>query len=671
MSDPIRIGGFFSSFDTEAVIARLTEARSLVLRRLDVQEAKAAAQKAAIADLQARFSSLLGRLKALTQATSLSGKTATVTGSGVSAAASPTSAIGSFSVAVTQLATGTRVTGIAISAGVDASVPLQEANFAIPVSAGTFTIKTANGGSATITVDPETQTLNDVLAAINDASIGVTATLENDANGRPNLIRLESSAGAITLGTGADTSNFLTATNLIASSGTTTRESTLGIARANISRSMAEMAWADGPPAAGDHSFTINGVTIEYNIATDSLQRILDRINASSAGVIARYDSATDTVRLEHTKTGSIEITLADDDSGGDLLAKLGLLGAPQQLGQNAAYSIDGGPTQYSATNSITHAGVNVTLTAVTDPDSPATVKVAPDSASAVAAIKAFVTEFNGVLNAIRTATRANADSSQSGLLSGDSSIRALEGSLRTMITSAALNPSGAFRTLSEIGLSFGAPGAALGSTNELQFDEAKFNEALARDPGSVQSLVSELVFSATLEPGGTGSITGISGTYQGAKAGTYEITDDGNGNLTAVFKPLDGSPSTTTTATVEEGGTNDSLIPGLTIEIGAFQAGTHRITVAPGQQSVLQQMRLFLESLAGAGGTFAQRQGTYDKRIADLVARKEKIQASIDAEMDLLRKKFIAMEQAQMRALSVLQSLQQAMASLAPRTNQ
>jgi len=672
MSDPIRLGGFFSSFDYESVIERLRDARSLVLRRLDVQEAKAQAQKAALADLQGKIASLLNRVKTLTQATSLSGRTASVTGSGVTAAASPTSAIGSFTVTVTQLATGTRVSGTPISAGINSAVPLKEANLAIPVSAGTFTIKTADGGSATITVDPETQSLDDILAAINNAGIGVTATIENDAHGRPNLVRLESSAGAITLGTGADTSNFLAATNLIASSGTTTRESTMAIARGNIALSMADMAWVDGPPEAGDHSFTINGVTIHYNTATDSLQRILDRINASSAGVIARYDAATDTVRLEHTKTGSIEITLADDDSGGNLLAKLGLLNAPQQLGQNAAYSIDGGPTQYSATNSITYNGVNLTLTAVTEAGKPATVNVTADTASAVSAIRAFVNDFNNVLNAIRTATRADADSSKAGLLSGDASLRALESSLRSIVTSAALNPSGIFRTLSEIGISFGAPGAALGSTNELQFDEKKFTDALARDPASVQALVSELVFGATLEPGGTGSIVGISGTYLGTRAGTYEITDDGEGNLTAVFTPLDGSAPVTTTAVVEAGGTNTTLIPGLTIEIGALQAGTHRITVAPSQQSVLQQLRSYLETLSGSSGTFAQRQSTYDKRIADLVARKERIQASVDAEMELLRQKFAAMEQAQMRALNVLQSLQQAMAALTPpRANQ
>ncbi|MCK9518532.1 MAG: flagellar filament capping protein FliD, partial [Dehalococcoidia bacterium] len=236
---------------------------------------------------------------------------------------------------------------------------------------------------------------------------------------------------------------------------------------------------------------------------------------------------------------------------------------------------------------------------------------------------------------------------------------------LRSMITSAGANLSGSFRTLSEIGISFGKPGAALGSTNELQFDEAAFKAALERDPGSVQSLVSELVITPTLDPGGTGSITGMTGSYLGTKPGTYEITDDGAGNLTAVFTPLDGSAPVTTTATVTAGGTTDSLIPGMTIQVGALQQGTHTITVSPSSESVVQKVRSFLENLAGQNGTFVKRQDSYDKRIDDLVKRKAKIQASIDAEMDILRRKFIAMEQAQMRAQGVLQALQQATASM------
>lgn len=665
MADPIRISNFYSSFDTEAIISQLTAVRSVQITKLTNQQNMAALQKATLADLQTKFSSLLLRAGMLAEATSVSGATATVDGAGVSAAASPGAAIGSFTVAVTSLATGTAIAGNAISAGIDAASLLKDSNFNIPIAAGTFTMKTATGGTATITVDPETQSLADVVAAINNAGIGVTATIENDANGRPNLLKLDSSQGAITLGTGADTSNFLTATNLIASNGTTTRESTLGMARISTAAKLADAPLFGGPLAAGDHSFSINGVSIAYNTATDSLQDVLNRINGSAAGVTARYDSTTDTIKLQQTKTGSIEITLADDGAGGDFLQRMGLLGASQQLGTNAAYSIDGGPTQYSATNNVSVNGATITFAALTAAGSPAKVTIGQDTGNAIAAVKNFVNEFNNTLDAIRSATKADKD--YPGALSGDSNIRSLQTRLRSMVTSAAANPTGAFRVLSEIGISFGKPGAALGSTDKLQFDEDQFKAALARDPVSVQSLLSEFELGTTLEAGGTGSLAAVSGTYAGSKPGTYAITDDGAGNLTAVFTPTDGSAAITTTGTIAAGGTNTTLIPGLTLTAGAtLQAGSHNILVSPSSQSVVQQVKSFLESLSGANGVFQKRQEAYDARVKDLDKRKEQIQESIDREMERLRTKFRAMEQAQARAESALAALANASKQLA-----
>ncbi|MCC7364559.1 MAG: flagellar filament capping protein FliD [Dehalococcoidia bacterium] len=663
MADPVRLSNFFSSFDTESVITQLTAARSTVLTRLNTQITSATQQKNALADLQTKFSALLLRTKMLADVTSVSGKTATVTGAGVTAAAAPGSTTGSFTVNVTSVASGTTATGGALSAALNSSSLMNAASFATPVTAGTFTMRTATGGTATITVDPATQTLDDIVTAINGSGIGVTATIENDANGRANLLRLTSTQGAITLGTGGDTSNFLAATNLLASSGTTTRESTLGIARLSTSAKMDAATWEGGAPAGGDHFFKINGVQINYNAATDSLNDVISRINSSTAGVTARYDTQTDTIRLQQTKTGSLAIALEEDGAGGDFLSKTGLLAASQSLGSNAAYSIDGGATQYASSNTVSVNGTSVTFTAVSG-GTPATVTVGSDTTTATSAITNFVAEFNGVLNAIRTATKASKDGG--GVLSGDTSVRVLETNLRSMVTSTGINLSGRYWTLSEIGVSFGAVGSAVGATNELKFDAVKFKDAMAADPASVQGVLSEFKLAATLTPGGTGSIASIAGTYGGSKEGSYAITDDGAGNLTATFTPRDGTAATTTTGTITAGGTNSTLIPGVTITAaGALAAGSHTIEVAPERSSVIKRVQSFVEGLAAAGGVFQQRQSTYDKRIKDIETRFDRVSASIEAEMDLLRKKFAAMEQAQARAQTILQSISNAATQL------
>lgn len=776
MTDPVRLGGFFANFDYEAVISQLRQARESRLLRLDVEQARAEVRQQLISDIASKLSSLLSATKKLTGTSSVLGRTTSVSGDGVSAAASPTASLGSFTVDVVQLATATKVTGSAISAGIDAASPMSQSNFrtvpangtftvgtsaggnatltvgpaavdnasllnasnfATAVTAGTFTVTTTGGGSAQISVDTATQSLDDILASINGSGIGVTATITNDANGRANIITLSSSNGEITLGDAADTSNFLaaanlsadgsatdvassaavsaqmsldqviteinnagvgitasiendgngrpnlvrftaaseiklgnatdtsnflSAVNLLASPGTTTRESTLSIARLNPAETMADAAWFGGPPASGQHSIFVNGVEIAYDIDVDSLDDVITRINSSGAGVTARYDTATDTIRLEQTSTGSMEITLAEDGAGGDFLTKVGLLGATQSVGQNAEYSIDGGPTEYSASNTVSPlAGVTLTLTAATDTGSPATVTVSQDSQSAVTAIKDFVEKFNAAMTAVETATRVNPDDlDNSGELSGDATIRQLRSTMRRLVTGTGVNLPAGFNSLAEIGLDFGKYGAQVGTTNTLLFDESKFTNALSENPEAVQSLLNSLTLEAALEPGGTGSVTGISGNFSGAKSGRYTIVDDGMGTLTATFRADDGSPLSTTTATVSAGGSTTSLIPGLTVTVGdPLQPGEHVVTVSATSASPLQQIQQFLEAQAGSGGVLSRRQDSYTAVAQDISDRRLVLEERIDREMERLREKFVAMEQAQARAQSILASLQ------------
>ncbi len=63
-------------------------------------------------------------------------------------------------------------------------------------------------------------------------------------------------------------------------------------------------------------SFDINGVTIAVN-ADDTINTVLQRIDASAAGVDAVFDAGAERVRLTQRQTGSAhDIVLANDDSG-------------------------------------------------------------------------------------------------------------------------------------------------------------------------------------------------------------------------------------------------------------------------------------------------------------------------------------------------------------------
>ena len=660
-SQPVRIGNFYSSFDTQAVIQQLTAAAEVPINQISQQESGIQQKQNAISQLQTEFAALLSRANTLMDPNSVSAKTATVFGTGVSAAASAAATPGSFSVAVTQIATGTTATGSALTAPLNATALLNASNVGTAVTAGTFTIQTPQG-AATITVDPATQSLNDVIAAINaqTTTTGVTASIVNDANGQPNLLHLTSTGGAIQLGSGADTSNFLAATNLLASPGTTTRDSTLDVNRINLGTAMSAASFAGGAPASGPHWFSINGVHINYDASVDSLSAVITRINGSSAGVKAAYDPISDKITLTQTKPGSVGIQLADDGAGGNFLARTGLLAATQALGQNAQYSINNGPAQYATSNTVTLGnGVTLTLTAPTGA-TPATVTVGQDSSAAVTAITNFVSDYNTLATDLAAVTKS--DQTNPGPMSGDSNLISLQSQLRAIMTDVGTNVTGQFSQLDSIGLSFGAIGSAVGTTNTLVFDQNVFQAAMTNNPASVQNALSQFTVGATLVPGGTSSITGISGTYAGTIPGNYAITSDASGLLTSVFTPSDGSAAVTQTATVAANGTNTTLLPGITLNIGALQSGTTSISAGITNESVIGKMRDFLNSLAGPGGTLPSLQDEYSNDIKDMEARKAEMQSSVNAQVAIWQQKFTAMEQAMAKASSVMSQLNQAM---------
>jgi hypothetical protein len=82
------------------------------------------------------------------------------------------------------------------------------------------------------------------------------------------------------------------------------------------------------PITAG--SFTVNGELITV-AADDTVTTVLDRINASAAGVTAVYDPATELVSFERDDSGELDITLGGDSSG--FLDSMKLSGATVVLG--------------------------------------------------------------------------------------------------------------------------------------------------------------------------------------------------------------------------------------------------------------------------------------------------------------------------------------------------
>jgi flagellar hook-associated protein 2 len=527
-----------------------------------------------------------------------------------------------------------------------------------------------DGGGATIgteTAGTNLISLDDVVQMINLAGAGVTASIENDAAGRPNLLRITDDPGdgaqAVLLGSGGDTSNFLDVAHLLESPGTTTRESVRGLGGASVTDNLQDARLATAPIATG--TFEINGVQFDYDVAQDSLSDLITRINQSTAAVTASYDPFDDTFVLAADETGSTSIQLSD--VSGDLLAQLGLLSATQQIGANAQYQVDGGPIRYSSSNVVTDAVNGVTLTFNDTTDASVTVEVFHDAATAISAAEKFVEEYNKAVTLIDQMT-AFAEEGESGLLLGDGTLRRAKQALQSILTGTAYGVSGDLRTLSDVGISFGAVGSAVGTTNQLVLDQGKLQAAIDANPDAVAQLFTTFKAAAALEPGGTGSIASIAGTPTAAsKAGTYSITSTVTGQLSVLFQPADGSAAISQTGSIAAGGTNTTLIPGVTLTAaGALVAGTDSITITATEVGLGRSLHSYVDQLTRSGGTFDVRDDEFEARVDLIDDQIERLERRADAREQQLQRQFAALEV----TIARLQGQQEALAGMVAQLN-
>jgi flagellar hook-associated protein 2 len=633
----ITFDGLASGLNTKDIISKLLQLEQQPITRLNQRKQDIQKQRDAWKDLGTRLQNLASALGTLTQRGTIVGFAVRPSDGNApfTASARPGAVAGTYSIQIQQLATATTLrSGSALGADIDPAAPLADVNFRSSITAGTFTI---NG--VAITVDPTSDTLNDVIARINASGAGVTASLVT-VDGRTRLaLTADTPGGPLQVGMIGDSSNFLSVTSLAGaprSGDTVVGTRSLTAVKTTVPLSQAMLA----TPVSGSGTLTINGVAIAYDTATDSLSTILNRINASNAGVTASYDSTSDRIVLTAKTTGSLAITVSDT---GNLATSLGLASGQLQLGQNAVYSLDGGTTwQYSTSNTISDAipGVTVTLTRTTT--SPYTFTVEPDSESAIAAVRKFVDQFNSVLSFIADKTAYDATTKTAGTLMGDSAVRTVESTLRRLVTSPAINAGGRYRTLADIGISFGAVGSVVGTTNQLQVDENKLRAALRENPDAVFELLGATSRATLTTPG---DIARVSGTPRPPASGRYVIGSDGAGNLTASFYDTANQLLWSATGTIAAGGTNATLIPGLVLSAASTLTGaTSEITVTQ-QEGVLTQLGRYLNGILGRDGLVRARGDAFEQQLRGIDQQIDRYQQRLDDRKAQLVRQFATLE--------------------------
>lgn len=429
----LSIAGLASGFDWKTMVSQLASAERAPEAVWQKAKSTLAQKNNTYGSIKSYLNNLQADVQKLKDATLYNNRSAQTTDAAIATASAGSAAtVGTYTFDISQLATTAQTSGTGnisqpISAdGILSNVTVGTAGFSTPVSDGTFSI---NGKQVAISsTDSLQQVFDNIAAATGNA---VTASY-NSITDKMTL----TSASPITLGSAADTSNFLQVAQLY-NNGTGAVSSTSALGRARVSAAMADSdlatAITDGGGGAG--GFTINGVLISYNVGTDTVQGVLDRINSSTAGVNASYDSLNNHFVLANKTTGDVGISMHDET--GNFLAATGLSAGSLTRGQNLLYTINGGSQLQSQSNTIksdssTITGLSVTALAAGS----VTVNVGSDTSAIKSALTSFISDYNNVQSYITTQAASSTDSTgnvTAGLLTGDLDAGNLASTMRSL----------------------------------------------------------------------------------------------------------------------------------------------------------------------------------------------------------------------------------------------
>ena len=239
---------------------------------------------------------------------------------------------------------------------------------------------------------------------------------------------------------------------------------------------------------AGDLIFTQNGQTFSVLVdAAMSLSGLRDAINAASGntGVRAALLNTSSGTRLTltSTQTGLAQaISVSAKDASVELQGFVSGMSVSTPA-QDALIKIDGFEVT-SGTNTVASAVTGVSLELVgAKPGTTLSLAISQDHQAVRERLSKLVTDFNA-FQAQATRLRAyDAKSRTGGPLIGDAALRNIESAVRRELTAPTLSAPSNSRTLSSIGIRFGADG-------RLTVNESVLSEALNQRSGEVVQML-------------------------------------------------------------------------------------------------------------------------------------------------------------------------------------
>jgi flagellar hook-associated protein 2 len=326
-------------------------------------------------------------------------------------------------------------------------------------------------------------------------------------------------------------------------------------------------------------SFTLNpdksARTITLASGQSSLAGVRDAINAADAGVRASIinDGSGNRLVIASEDAGlanALKISVSDDDgndidnSGLSRLVYDASTGGTANLSetvaaQNATLIIDGIAVSKSS-NTISDAIEGVTLSLLEEGGTTA-LTVARDVAGTQAAVESFVKAYNDLNKTLTDLSKYDAANKQASILTGDATVRSVQGQLRGIFNTTLSTAGGGLTALADIGVTFQTDGT-------LKLDSSKLTTALNDGAKDVSTL-----FAAVGKP--TDSLVSFVSSTADTRNGSYAV----NVTQLATRGNAVGGAAAALTIVADTNDTLDITVDGvsasLTLAAGTYTAAT------------------------------------------------------------------------------------------------
>lgn len=467
------VDGLYSGLDTTSLIESLAAIRRKPIELLATRVSDRQTALTSYQSLTAQVLALQTYAAGLADGSVFGNRSVSVSdSSAVLASAASGTALGSYDLRVEHLAQAHKLTS-GVVADADAALGFS----------GDFRL---NGRTLSLDAADDLYAVRD---AINSAGAGVSATILTVSSTEHRLVLNALQTGvdnAVQLAE-ANGDGFLQSLGLLNGTVTARHALTDGVASDYLSSSQTAVGGLLGLSRPPSGTIAVNGVEVNVDLATDSLQDLADRLNASGAGVTATVAAETTdgvtTYRLELTGAGGAPVLT-------DATGALEALGVQQhgvanelRAAQNSRIYVDGYAVE-RATNQLDDVidGLSLDLVKTTGEDT-LTLTVSSNTANAVTALQQMVKSYNSIVGAINSGMAFDTDTAEGGVFFGDYSVINIQSDLYSAAMDPVASLAGTYTLPSQLGLSVDENGL-------LALDTGVLQEALASDPEAVTALL-------------------------------------------------------------------------------------------------------------------------------------------------------------------------------------